>query len=92
MRKKKACRRIKILRFLQKKINTRNNRRRDLKREVPVFLYGDGQHCTVCGKPVFEDSKLCSKHYKNSIEALVKANEAKRLKKYGGWDGRGDGT
>ncbi len=90
--KRKPVEGLKYCDFCRKKINTRNNRRRDLKREVPVFLYGDGQHCTVCGKPVFEDSKLCSKHYKNSIEALVKANEAKRLKKYGGWDGRGDGT
>ncbi len=90
--KRKPVEGLKYCDFCRKKINTRNNRRRDLKREVPVFLYGDGQHCTVCGKPVFEDSKLCSKHYKNSIEALVKANEAKRLKKYGGWDGRGDDT
>lgn len=76
--------------FCRKKINTRNKQRSDLKREVPVFLYGDGRHCSICGKPVLEGSKLCPEHHRNALQALDKAHEASLLKKYGGWDGRGD--
>lgn len=88
--KRKPVEGLKYCDVCRKKINARDNQRRDLKREVPVFLYGDGKHCSRCGKPVLEGSKLCPAHYKMSVEALAKANEAKRLKKYGGWDGRGD--
>lgn len=88
--KRKPVEGLKYCDQCRKRINARRRELADLKREVPVFLYGDGQHCSVCGKPVLKDSKLCPEHHRIVLQSLTKAHEAKLLKKYGGWDGRGD--
>lgn len=88
--KRKPVEGLKYCDQCRKRLNARRRERADLKREIPVFLYGDGRHCSICGKPVLEGSKLCPEHHRNALQALDKAHEASLLKKYGGWDGRGD--
>lgn len=58
------------------KENNRARQRRAEKAEVPAVLFGDGEHCSTCGKPTINGNKLCPACYERSCKALEKARKA----------------
>lgn len=57
-----------------------NRKYNEAKGIMPRYMFGDWEHCEMCGKPV-DNVKLCSVCYGKAVENMAKARAAKT----GGW-------
>lgn len=57
-----------------------NRKYNEAKGKMPRYMFGDWEHCEMCGKPV-DNVKLCSVCYEKALKNIAKANAAKK----GGW-------
>lgn len=56
--------------------HTRLEKQRRIEKGItPKILFGDGEHCSWCGKPTQNGDKLCKRCYENSLQSIKKARD-----------------